>query len=144
MDHVLAYALEFLVDAVWFYHLVGGSQRVPKGVGQRTDGAVLNESVAGGGAGAPGGVDAPTPAPVSHGQVVEEGGRVEERLEGRVEVASVSDVEHAGTSGSLDPVAHLHAGEGVEHSLGFGDTCPRRSAIGAVAFFTGAWWRLLK
>ena len=61
--------------------LVGWSQRVPKGVGQRTDGAVLNESVAGGGAGAPGGVDAPTPAPVSQGQVVEEGGRVEERLE---------------------------------------------------------------
>ena len=82
VDHVLAYALEFLVDAVWLYHLVCWSQRVPQGVGQSTDGAVLNESVAGGGAGAPGGVDTPTPAPVSHGQVVEKGGRVEERLEG--------------------------------------------------------------
>ena len=51
-------------------------------MGQRTDGAVLNESVAGGGAGAPGGVDAPTPAPVPHSQVVEEGRGVEERLEG--------------------------------------------------------------
>ena len=65
-------------------------------------------------------------------------------LEGRIEVAGVSDVEHAGTSGSLDPVAHLHAGEGVKHSLWFWDTCPRGSAIRAVAFFTGAWWRLLK
>ena len=36
-DHVLAYAVEFRVDAVWYYHLVG--ERVLEGVLERTDGA---------------------------------------------------------------------------------------------------------
>ena len=42
VDHVLAYALEFLVDVDWPNHFVGWSQRVLKGVGHCTDRAVLN------------------------------------------------------------------------------------------------------
>ena len=94
------HALGCLVDVVWPYHFVGWYQCVLKGVGHCTDRAVLNgrRPVARGEAGAPGGVDAPTPAPVSQGQVVEEGGRVEERLECCVFKASVSEVDQPGTS----------------------------------------------
>ena len=77
VDHVLAYALQLLVDAVGLYHWVVVPQGVPEGVGEGADGAVLEESVAEAGrAGAPGGV----PVAATVHQVVEQGRRVEQGL----------------------------------------------------------------
>lgn len=112
MDHMFADAFQFFVDSAGFYHIA--PQGVSEGVGHGADGAVLDESVQPGRPVAFRGV-------VAVSQVVEQRRGVEQRLKGRVQVASVPDVEHSGSGRPMPFVTDLDRRQVAKHHFGHRD-----------------------